>query len=609
MLPCGCGKTLVAAAATKDAGRLLVFTPTIALLEQTLPRLAGWHAGAVTAAVCSDPALAQTGDDDDVPARAVGADLVTTDPDVLAEWLAAHPRVVVGCTYTSAPLVGVATRQAGVVWDAVVLDEAHRTAGLAGKPWAVPLDDTSLPARFRLSLTATPREISVEPGQTDADGVPLQVGSMADPDLYGPLVSTVSMRQAIEQHRLSDYRIAVVGVAEKEVLRTLESHRGVTVGGGETVDVPVVASQIALQKYLAGHAGLRSMLVFCNRISASKQWADLWPATSQAAGGGGRLSVEVTHVDGGMPSSARATAIGRLGAHPGVGVEIVSNCRVLSEGVDVPALDAVLFAQPRQSAPEIVQIVGRCLRPHPDGPGHRSLIILPVMVPDQTSMSVEEMVAGTSFSTVCQVLTALAWEDIGLYKTLACLAAGRRGGDTEGLPVEVEVDVSGLCLDEKLASQIRLRVLNRTTSPWSVFAVRMGAHVRAGGSQWPRRSYVTAKGRYPLGERAAAVRQLWAAGRLHPMIARFAQDTVPGWDWAGRPSRRRPLSFDDYLGLVRDWVARTGDRRIAPWTTVDGPGGPVRIGQWVDQQQRHYQQLPVGQQQALNGLGLCRRWA
>ncbi|MDN5758983.1 MAG: DEAD/DEAH box helicase family protein, partial [Tomitella sp.] len=225
VLPCGTGKTIVAAHLIGElaARRVVVFVPTVQLLEQTLRRLAGDNPDARLLAVCSPTAL----DEDDLPETAAAATIdqpVTTDPDAIADTITrTSGPLIVAATYASSPKIAEATTAAGIRWGLLVCDEAHRTAGTADKAWALPLHDDAIPAHRRLAMTATTRIIDVDDDRlpTDLDADDVQIVSMDSLADYGPHVEPLTFRSAIGDNHLSDYQIAVVSVPHRRALALL----------------------------------------------------------------------------------------------------------------------------------------------------------------------------------------------------------------------------------------------------------------------------------------------------------------------------------------------------------------------------------------------------
>jgi predicted helicase len=158
----------------------------------------------------------------------------TTAPEVLARWRSELTGVgVVLCTYQSLGVVADAHRELGMAaWTVMVCDEAHRTAGLKGKPFGVALDAAKIPAAHRLFYTATPK---VHSGPRTRSGSPRRrtVASMDDTELYGPQVFTLPTRVAIERGILSPFKVAVIAVSSAAVRSALKDLRTISLAAGE----------------------------------------------------------------------------------------------------------------------------------------------------------------------------------------------------------------------------------------------------------------------------------------------------------------------------------------------------------------------------------------
>lgn len=612
-LPCGTGKTLVAVHAIElgRAHRVLIFVPTLALLAQTIDVLSQHLPGHEVVAVCHSaafspeahlPEIADMGRVEDVVATGVA---VTTDPEEIAGHLRTTHPVAVLSTYASAPAIA----EAAANWDVMICDEAHRTAGVSDKAWAIPLDNERIHADRRLFLTATPRQIKVNPEQEDETGQPVSVASMSDPALYGPILCPLSFRDAISQGWLSDYRIAVVVVAEHEVASYLDT----TVDDdGYPIDVTTAATQIAVLRAARKH-DIRAALVFHNTIDASVRWERQFRRVARdvldasAVSEEERVDAWCTHIDGTSSPRWRTMSLKRLEAPPENTLNVLSNCRVFSEGVDLPALDAVVLAEPRASGPDIVQIVGRAIRPHPEGNHKPAVIVLPVIIREaDRAAATETIVARTGWLAAWQVLTTLAHEDTHLFEGLAAArAAGeRRPNDAVGIEEHTRGRVSiDTDLARGLGQAFRLRLLRRTTSSWVVLAHRVREFAAEYGHTHPRPGYELDDG-YPLGRQVRDVRDAYAKGRLiGPLIDMF--DAIPHWEWTQRKRRGSGRTFDQWMVLVRSHVARTQIRRIHTFEQTPDPESDnemVPIGRWIRRQVARWRHLTPQQQAALSDV-------
>lgn len=270
---CGTGKSRIGAAAAgvlAPQGRVLVTVPTLELAGQMLVTFAA-HGGAGlgrTVAVCSDGEVVPAGELAEL-GLAGGEAAVTTDPARLAALTAVPGRVTVLCTYQSLPVLTAAHARHGLpAWDLVIVDEAHRTAGRAGKAWALIHDDVIIPAARRLYMTATLKIL----GAGDDE---LAV-SMDDPKVYGPVVFRFPASEGIRRGLLADYQLLVVVVTDADV-RTLAQadDRRLRVGGA-TVSPRMLATQIAVLR-AAREYGIRRAITYHHRVADARAWAELLP--------------------------------------------------------------------------------------------------------------------------------------------------------------------------------------------------------------------------------------------------------------------------------------------------------------------------------------------
>jgi len=439
--PCASGKTLTAywLARRLDAKFIVVAVPSLALINQTLTT---WLAEAVAdglrpdwLCVCSDESAGKPDRDElllhvhdlGVPCE--------TNPKKIREHLVAmkSPLRVVFTTYQSGTPLAVAAREAGIVFDFGVFDEAHRTAGRKSSGFAHLLHDDNLPIRRRLFMTATERRYK---GTSD------EINSMDDPKLYGETVELLTFKEAIETRPpiLSDYQVLTIGVKESEIRRLIDTNAFIRPDKGKWSDVTAAAfaSLIALRKAVQEH-GVRHAVSFHSSIGRAKAFRTLSDQFNQAFPN--QPQVASFHVSGKMSTGARDR---ELLAFRAATPSLVSNARCLTEGVDVPRIDCVMFCDPKGSAIDVVQAAGRALRRAEDKTlGH---IIVPMVVKDDDNLS--EAVNTSAFKFVMFVLRALAANDERIIEEFRSISHGKplhgkrivNFDFAEVLPVKIEAD-------------------------------------------------------------------------------------------------------------------------------------------------------------------------
>jgi len=371
IMACGTGKTFtalrIAEAMASTRGRVLYLVPSISLLQQSMREWAGQRRCAHRyIGICSDTRAGN--DDEDAPIEELEIP-VTTDPPAIAKALAesSHEAMTVAfCTYQSLLLIEQSQAAGAPSFDLILCDEAHRTTGIdsptedATSPFVLVHDNTRIRGTKRLYMTATPR-LYTQSAKTKAASRDIEVFSMDEASTYGPRLHHLPFSRAVDQNLLSDYKVIVFALSEAHVDTALQAHLATTDGTINLTDAAkIIGCWRALQNPENAPPGtstvkpLARAIAFTNRISSSEQLAKHWPGLIEQActllpenERRATLNCETEHVDGRKNALERKAKIEWLkgsGSMPNT-CHILSNARCLSEGIDVPALDAVLFSR------------------------------------------------------------------------------------------------------------------------------------------------------------------------------------------------------------------------------------------------------------------------
>ncbi|WP_225724667.1 MULTISPECIES: DEAD/DEAH box helicase [unclassified Nocardia] len=446
IMACGTGKTFTALQIAErtvhengGAARVLFCVPSISLLSQTLREWTAQTRLDLRAfAVCSDTKVSRAAEDFRVHDVAIP---VTTDATKLAQEMAHRKRAkgltVVFTTYQSLPVVAEAQRDHGVdAFDLAICDEAHRTTGVtaagADESNFVRIHDADyLKSTRRLYMTATPR-IYDERAKDQADEHGAEIASMDDETVFGPEFHRLSFGEAVDRNLLTDYKVLVLTVDEDLIASPMQQQLA---GEHSELQLDDASKIVGCWNGLAKRAGqtpdgglgfaigeppMRRAVAFAADIADSKGVAKVFPAVVDAYrdllennDAADRTNIdlhcEVEHVDGTFNALERNRKLSWLKAPiPEGECRILTNARCLSEGVDVPALDAVMFLHPRNSVVDVVQSVGRVMR-RSEGKDY-GYIILPVAVPSGISPA-QALSDNRRFRVVWQVLNALRAHD------------------------------------------------------------------------------------------------------------------------------------------------------------------------------------------------------
>lgn len=471
IMACGTGKTLTSLRLAEEMlppGSLVLFcAPSISLVGQTLRVWANQAKRPLKCAVvCSDAKASDAGVDawesslSDLPYPA------TTDPNLLYEQMGDAKAAnsdglnVVFSTYQSIQVISDAQALGVAPFDLIVCDEAHRTTGAVEAAGSkkdmtefVKVHDNSIvSAKKRLYMTATPR-IYGDVAKRRAKAEDYEISSMDDESVYGPEFHRLTFGQAVDQGLLSDYKVIVLKVDEEAISGVIQR----ALAEEDDFDVPEAAKIIGCWKGLAdqdkgekGHP-LKNAVAFCSTIAESKRMRDYFgrvvdayieQAREQGDEDVPTLHCDIRHVDGTMDAAERKQDLKWLAEADGARREdgdpmcrILTNARCLSEGIDVPNLDAVMFLQPKKSQVDVVQAVGRVMRRF-KGKDY-GYIILPVVIP--AGMDAEQALdANEPFQVVWDILKALRSHDERLEARVNALPYD---GDGKDSPVSV-VDVT-----------------------------------------------------------------------------------------------------------------------------------------------------------------------
>ncbi|MBP0460477.1 DEAD/DEAH box helicase [Streptomyces montanisoli] len=427
----GTGKTLtsIRIAEALQVRLVLVVAPTLDLLAQTaLAWRAEGHDEAMVI-VSSMDASAHEG----LAARGVGS---TSDAGVIANLMASVGEGEGGlgvltllCSYDSLDKIEAAGRTGVPSFDLAIMDEAHRIAGRADKKWAVINDQARIAAYRRLYMTATPRafgapELAESAGLYRPAGISERAGesaldpmanSMSNERVYGKKFFDYPLAQAVADGTAADYRIVVPTVTGADLRALL--NRPLRAGDGEgkqEAALRTTALHLAVLKTMAGR-GLKRVLVFFNLIADAEAFTREMGQTLRllrrtAPDSCPDVDPQAFYVHGDHTPQQRADIFDAFAACE---CAILTSAKVIGEGIDIPSVDAVAFADPTRSVVRCSQALGRALRL--DVSGKIASLIVPAYVPPGAD---PQDILGTAYEPVWAIATALASHDHRILERL-----------------------------------------------------------------------------------------------------------------------------------------------------------------------------------------------
>ena len=452
IMACGTGKTYtslkIAEQLTSSTGTILFLVPSIALLSQTLRE---WNYDAekqiYSICICSDSQVSrkkskQMEDENSFLVEDLAMPASTNVNNIIYQVKTINRKrkegmLVVFSTYQSINVISEAQKLLGedLVFDLIVCDEAHRTTGVTLKGeeesnFVRVHDNDFIKAKKRLYMTATPR-LYKQNDQIRAREKDAYLCSMDDAVIYGNEIYRIGFGEAVDKNLLSDYKVLVLTVSAKEVSNSiLDKLRAIQQGKDTAFEIDDAAKLIGCinalsKKTLSEHnilrqsdpEPMRKAVAFCRTIAWSK-------VTSQALNicsenyieeldeeeKRDTVLIKSSHVDGSMGASFRDEKLQWLKETPNNSTEcrVLTNVRCLSEGVDVPSLDAILFFSPKNSQVDVVQSVGRVMR-KAEGKKY-GYIIIPVVVPEDADPNTV-LDNNDDFKIVWDILNALRAHD------------------------------------------------------------------------------------------------------------------------------------------------------------------------------------------------------
>ena len=471
IMACGTGKTMTALwiAEELESNTTLVLLPSLLLLSKTLLEWKSHSKNPFNCLpVCSDETA--TTDEDNI--NMSKSDLClrpTTDVNEIAQFLNSSGQRVIFSTYQSSKKIAEAFKLENVKpLDLIIADEAHRCTGISDSNFSLALDNSKIPAIKRLFMTATPNVASSRIKKNAAKSG-IEIFSMDNEELYGPILHKLSFGHAIQppdgsKPLLTDYQVVVVGIDNPQYSSMIAERTLVqTETKNIKSDAQSFASHIAIAKAIKDY-NLRKIISFHSRVSAAKDFASTLPEVINWMPKDSRPEGELltNYVKGEMSTYDRNRRLKAIGKIEPDQRYLLSNARCLSEGVDIPTLDAIAFIDPRYSEIDIIQAVGRAIR-LADGK-HIGTIIIPVFIEEHENP--DEVLSSSAFKSVWGVVNALrSHDEEGLGAELDELrrAMGKRG--TVGRSGKVIIDLpSTVTLQFEKALEAKL--IESTTQSW-----------------------------------------------------------------------------------------------------------------------------------------------
>jgi superfamily II DNA or RNA helicase len=443
IFPCGAGKSLTGYWLTQklNSKATLIAVPSLSLVKQTLDvylrEIVAEGKKVKWLCICSDEGI---GTDQEIVFKTENLGVpCQTDSSFIKNWLEENQQeeIVVFTTYQSGRIISEVANTLNFSFDVGIFDEAHKTVGSSKKLFSYLLFEENIAIKKRIFMTATERFYA---GSKD------EIISMDDEEIYGDIFAQMSFKDAINLGLLTDYKVVTIDVTKNEIADFIKENNLVQLNDKwkKETEARSLASMLALRKAMKLFP-IKNAVSFHSSIEKATRNKELQNYITETYN---YSPIDTYTVSGKMPTTKRNVVINEFANSP---KSLITNARCLTEGVDVPNIDCIVFSDPRKSKVDIVQALGRALRKK-EGKDW-GYVILPVVY-DETTNEIDN----ENFNEILAVVRGLASNDeriIEYFKDKKEGLATKRTDKTEQLQFEVFSDYVDA---NQLASELQVKL-------------------------------------------------------------------------------------------------------------------------------------------------------
>ena len=521
IFPCGAGKSLTGFWMTQElkSKATLIAVPSLSLVKQTLEvylrEIVANHKKVKWLCICSDEGIGQN---EDIVFYTENLGIpCQTDPVYIEKWLKenVNQEIIIFTTYQSGRLIAEVSKKLNFTFDIGIFDEAHKTVGSDKKMFSHLLFEENISIHKRIFMTATERFYK---GSKD------DIISMDDETIYGDTFTKMSFKEAIEEGLLSDYKVITIDVQKSEIANFIKENNLVQLNDKwkKETEARSLASMLALRKAMKQFP-IKNAVSFHSSIEKATRNKELQAYITESFD---YEPIDVFTVSGKQPTTKRNAIVNEFANSSKA---LITNAKCLTEGVDVPNIDCIVFADPRKSKVDIVQALGRALRKK-EGK-EWGYVILPVVYDDET-----HEIDNENFEEILAIVRGLASNDERIVEYFKDKSDKHNRSKT--IDKQFHFDVFSEYINEKeLSEQLQIRLWDKlSTFNWLTFE-EAREFIRGLGlkSQKEWREYLTSKSKpYYITSKPERVYQ------------------NVGW-----------ISFKDWIGTLKDWDGKWEDFNIA----------------------------------------------
>ena len=442
IFPCGAGKSLTGYWIIRELNpkSTIIAVPSLSLVKQTLEvylrEMAANGTKVKWLCICSDEGI---GRNDDVAFFTDNLGVpCQTDPTYIENWLKDNKdeNKVIFTTYQSGRIIAELSKKLKMTFDVGIFDEAHKTVGADTKLFSHLLFEKNINISKRVFMTATERFYA---GSRD------DIISMDDEDIYGETFTQMSFKEAIELELLTDYKVITIDVKKSEIAEFIKDNNLVQLNSKwkKETEARSLASMLALRKAMK-QFNIKNAVSFHSSIEKATRSKELQKYITDTYN---YQPIDTYTVSGKIPTTKRNDIVQEFAKSPKA---LITNARCLTEGVDVPNIDCIVFADPRKSRVDIVQALGRALRKK-DGKDW-GYVILPVVYDEVTGE-----IDNDNFNEILSIVRGLAANDERIIEYFKDKSLGEGSKESSGGP-ELFTMISETLSESDLAEQLSIKI-------------------------------------------------------------------------------------------------------------------------------------------------------
>ena len=442
IFPCGAGKSLTGYWITDElkSKRTIIAVPSLSLVKQTLDvylrEIVARGKKAKWLCICSDEGI---GKDDDIVyyTENIGVPC-QTDSEYIKNWLQENQEeeIYIFTTYQSGRIIAEVSKELGLTFDLGIFDEAHKTVGSDKKLFSHLLFEENIKIEKRIFMTATERFYR---GSKD------DIISMDDEDIYGDTFAHMSFKEAIETGLLTDYKVITIDIRKAEIAEFIKENNLVQLNDKwkKETEARSLASMLALRKAMKLFP-IKNAVSFHSSIEKAVRNKELQTYITDTYN---YKPIDTFTVSGKQATSKRNSIVQEFAKSEH---SLITNARCLTEGVDVPNIDCIIFSDPRKSKVDIVQALGRALRKK-EGKDW-GYVILPVIYDDTT-----QEIDNENFQEILSIVRGLASNDERIVEYFKDKAEIKTPRELKENQFHLEV-FSDFVDESELASQLQIKL-------------------------------------------------------------------------------------------------------------------------------------------------------